>query len=38
MQKESTQSVLRRAVELWPYVLVATSVVGFAYMAINSVR
>jgi len=38
MQKENNHSLLRRTIEMWPYVLVAASFVGFAYMAMNSVR
>jgi Uncharacterized conserved protein len=30
--------LLRRAVELWPYVFLAISVGGFAYIAVNAAR
>jgi hypothetical protein len=31
-------ALLRRAVALWPYVFLAISVSGFAYIAVNAVR
>jgi hypothetical protein len=31
-------SGLRRALELWPYVFLAISVTGFAYIAFNAAR
>jgi hypothetical protein len=33
-----SKSVLRRALELWPYLLIAVSVVGWAYIAMNGIR
>jgi hypothetical protein len=38
MQIPSSVSALRRALELWPYVFIAVSVVGFVYIALNAVR
>jgi hypothetical protein len=31
-------SRLKRAVELWPYVFVAISITGVAYIALNAAR
>jgi hypothetical protein len=31
-------ALLRRAVELWPYVFLTISVAGFAYIAVNAAR
>jgi hypothetical protein len=41
MRKQITQgrtsSFLRRVLELWPYLFIATSVLGLAYIALNRV-
>jgi hypothetical protein len=37
-QIPSSVSALRRALELWPYVLIAVSVAGLATIALNAVR
>jgi len=29
---------LRRALELWPYVFIAVSIAGLAYIALNAAR
>ena len=34
-QRPSPISLLKRALEMWPYVLIAISVVGLAYLALN---
>ncbi len=34
----SSISGLKRALELWPYVFIAISVTGFAYIALNAAR
>jgi hypothetical protein len=34
----SSVSGLRRALELWPYVFVAVSIAGLAYIAVNAAR
>jgi hypothetical protein len=33
----SSVSDLRRALELWPYVFIAVSIAGLAYVALNAV-
>jgi hypothetical protein len=43
MQRLITQvpplvSGLRRALELWPYVFIAVSIAGLAYIALNAVQ
>jgi hypothetical protein len=42
MLKASTQNssdpFFRRVLEMWPYLLIAISVGGFAYIALNNVR
>jgi hypothetical protein len=39
MQKDiaqvSSASILKRVLELWPYLFIAVSVVGLAYVALN---
>jgi hypothetical protein len=37
-QMPSSVSSLRRALELWPYVFIAVSIAGLAYIALNAVR
>jgi hypothetical protein len=37
-QDRTMQSLLRRAFELWPYLFVAVSVTGLAYIAITATR
>ena len=34
----SSVSGLRRAFELWPYLLIAVSITGLAYIALNATR
>ena len=34
----SSVSGLRRALGLWPYLFIAVSITGFAYMALNAAR
>ena len=34
----SSVSGLRRALELWPYLLIAVSITGLAYIALNASR
>jgi hypothetical protein len=37
-QIPSSVSVLKRASELWPYLLIAVSLVGWAYIAFNGIQ
>jgi len=37
-QIPSSVSDLRRALELWPYVFIAFSIAGLAYIALNAAR
>jgi len=37
-QIPSPVSGFRRALELWPYLFIAVSIAGFAYMALNGTR
>lgn len=37
-QIHSSSSGLRRALELWPYLFIAVSIAGLAYIALNAVR
>lgn len=37
-QRTSTESWLRYALGLWPYLVVAVSVVGLTYIALNAAR
>jgi hypothetical protein len=37
-QLHSSVSFLRRVLELWPYVFIAVSVAGLAYIALNATR
>jgi hypothetical protein len=37
-QIASSASDLRRALELWPYVFIAVSIAGLAYIALNTAR
>jgi hypothetical protein len=34
----SSESGWRRALELWPYLLIAVSITGLAYIALNATR
>jgi len=34
----SSMSGLRRALELWPYLLIAISLTGFVYIALHAAR
>ncbi len=34
----SSAALLKRAVELWPYLFIVISVAGFAYIAMNAAR
>ena len=37
-QIPSSVSGLRRALELWPYLFIAVSITGLAYIALNAAR
>jgi hypothetical protein len=34
-QANTQQSLLRRTIDLWPYVLIAISITGLAYLAVT---
>ena len=36
--QQSAEPLFRRVLEMWPYVFIAVSLGGFAYMALNSAR
>jgi len=35
---DSALSMLRRAIEIWPYVFIAVSITGLVYLAVNGAR
>jgi len=37
-QPDSEVSILRRAIDLWPYVFLVVSVTGLAYIALSAAR
>jgi len=37
-QTPSSVSGLRRALELWPYLFIAVSITGLAYITVNTAR
>jgi hypothetical protein len=38
LQSEERQSIMKRAMDLWPYALLIGSVTGLLYIAVNAAR